>query len=81
MRPCPATQKIAIYFSFNRLICYGFTPNSNRVKVLDLSELQYILSLLRFHLCVDAIANHAVSTSKLESTVARCLKKMVVGSQ
>lgn len=79
MRPCPATQKIAIYFSFNRLICNGFTPNSNRVKVLDLSELQYILSLLRFHLCVDAITNHFVS--KLESTVARCLKKMVVGSQ
>jgi len=33
----------------------------------------YIISLLRFHLCMDAITNHAIK--KLESTVTRYLKK------
>jgi len=33
----------------------------------------YIISLLRFRLCVDAITNHTIK--KLESTVTRYLKK------
>jgi len=32
----------------------------------------YVISLWRFHLCMDAITNH---TKKLRSTVARYLKK------